>query len=285
MKRASRTGDPWSGNVAFPGGHRASTDADDAAAAVRECREEVGLDLDDSSSFQLLGRLDDRAVYARGRRRNDFVLCPFVYVQTTPITPRLTLQASEVAGVRWVPVADLSVANVDSFNVAMPFGLLPLVAALPGPVKSALGIATAFYPSVLLREKLELGRGGAEGLISGGTDLAARVASELATSAPTPSYDGQDNPSQSFVLWGLTLAAASDLLALVGRPRLNWPPIRFGSRLPDAFVAAICGVIELSEAVRGRRALVAVSTRHVAWATAFAAVPVAIVWAAVAGMR
>lgn len=45
IQRASRHGDPWSGDVAFPGGGRDIEDDDDLAAAVRETAEEVGLDL------------------------------------------------------------------------------------------------------------------------------------------------------------------------------------------------------------------------------------------------
>lgn len=45
IRRAERSGDPWSGQVAFPGGK--STEADRSAkdTAIREAREEVGIDL------------------------------------------------------------------------------------------------------------------------------------------------------------------------------------------------------------------------------------------------
>ena len=39
LRQASER-DPWSGQVGFPGGRRQASDADDYAAAVRECREE-----------------------------------------------------------------------------------------------------------------------------------------------------------------------------------------------------------------------------------------------------
>ena len=45
IRRAAREGDPWSGDMAFPGGRRQAEDEDDVATAIRETREEVGLEL------------------------------------------------------------------------------------------------------------------------------------------------------------------------------------------------------------------------------------------------
>ena len=51
IKRAERAGDPWSGQIAFPGG-KAQGDGETARmTAVRETIEEVGIDLDSSSEF------------------------------------------------------------------------------------------------------------------------------------------------------------------------------------------------------------------------------------------
>ena len=54
--RARHDGDPWSGNIAFPGGRVDRGDASPQAAAERETREELGLDL---NAGEYLGRLDD----------------------------------------------------------------------------------------------------------------------------------------------------------------------------------------------------------------------------------
>ena len=49
IRRAERTGDPWSGQVAFPGGKKQEGDLTARDTAVRETMEEVGIDLSRSS--------------------------------------------------------------------------------------------------------------------------------------------------------------------------------------------------------------------------------------------
>src|SRR5260221_3044496 len=56
IKRAERGDDPWSGQIALPGGRYAAGDSDLEATAVRETREETGVDL---SGAERLGALDD----------------------------------------------------------------------------------------------------------------------------------------------------------------------------------------------------------------------------------
>ncbi len=45
IKRQVREGDPWSGQIALPGGHREPSDASPLDTARREVKEEVGIDL------------------------------------------------------------------------------------------------------------------------------------------------------------------------------------------------------------------------------------------------
>jgi len=96
IERAQRLGDPWSGQMAFPGGRMGPADTDARAAAERETREEVGLDLRDA---EVLGRLDD--LQAGVRLVAPLVLSAFVYRIEAP--PSL-VPNHEVRAALWVPV-------------------------------------------------------------------------------------------------------------------------------------------------------------------------------------
>jgi 8-oxo-dGTP pyrophosphatase MutT (NUDIX family) len=99
IQRALRNGDPWSGDLAFPGGRLDPADADERAAAERETREEVGLDL---HRAHLLGRLDDLDASVR-----PMTVAGFVYAVTDSPRPPSTTASEEVEEAFWVPLADL----------------------------------------------------------------------------------------------------------------------------------------------------------------------------------
>ena len=100
--RSVKKGDPWSGHMAFPGGHQDDSDSSLKAAAERETMEEVGLDLVRHGSY--IGEID--WVQAKPRGRNlDMVVAPFVYELTEPVDQFTTNY--EVADVFWGSLSDM----------------------------------------------------------------------------------------------------------------------------------------------------------------------------------
>jgi 8-oxo-dGTP pyrophosphatase MutT (NUDIX family) len=98
IRRAEVERDPWSGHVAMPGGRMDDVDADLAATAIRETREETGIDL--GRAGRLLGALDD--IHPRTPALPPIVVRPFVAAVAgdTSVTP-----SHELAGYTWVPFA------------------------------------------------------------------------------------------------------------------------------------------------------------------------------------
>ena len=104
IRRAERAGDPWSGQVALPGGRHSATDTSLEDTAVRETLEEVGLDI--RANGTVLGALDD--LRPRTPALPPIIVRPFVCVVPEP--PPLELNY-EVAASRWIPVSELFSPN------------------------------------------------------------------------------------------------------------------------------------------------------------------------------
>jgi len=108
IRRAEHPQDPWSGQMAFPGGRREPEDADLRETARRETAEEIGVDL--GASAELLGRLDEVRAMARMQPLS-LVIAPYVFRLTQPAQVRLS---DEVRSVHWLPLDEMLHARTRS---------------------------------------------------------------------------------------------------------------------------------------------------------------------------
>jgi 8-oxo-dGTP pyrophosphatase MutT (NUDIX family) len=119
IKRAEHDRDPWSGHVALPGGREEPGDASLEATAVRETREEIGLDLERDG--RMLGALDDLSPRAAPV---PITVRPYVAVVDRDVTLVLS---DEVAAAFWVPVAALAAPGARRDSVVTVRGVERLV--------------------------------------------------------------------------------------------------------------------------------------------------------------
>ncbi len=96
LLRAQRDGDPWSGHISFPGGKIDASDASPLQTAIRETREETGLDL---ARAKYLCRLDDQATHLSKVHVAAFVF----YLENGSL---LSLN-HEIQRAYWIPLSDL----------------------------------------------------------------------------------------------------------------------------------------------------------------------------------
>ena len=102
IRRADFARDPWSGQMALPGGSLDPTDAGLLEAAVRETREETGLRLDPEGGP--VGRIE--TMRPLGPRLPVITIWPFVFRTDPSATARVA--SGEVASVHWFPVRALA---------------------------------------------------------------------------------------------------------------------------------------------------------------------------------
>ena len=100
IKRAKKTGDPWSGDMAFPGGHKEISDRSLAHTAMRETFEETGLQLDHE---ELIGSLSEQQAIPR-RHRTTLLIAPYVFSIKKDFN---FVPNNEVDEVVWVPLESM----------------------------------------------------------------------------------------------------------------------------------------------------------------------------------
>ncbi len=125
IRRAEHDGDPWSGDLAFPGGRLDPEDANAQAAAERESLEELSLDL---SGARRLGRISDVLGHAESIR-----VSAFVYgIEGDPkLVPNY-----EIAEAFWSPLAHSTSADrqeMRDFTYADVVSTLPTIRLLEDP--------------------------------------------------------------------------------------------------------------------------------------------------------
>jgi 8-oxo-dGTP pyrophosphatase MutT (NUDIX family) len=96
MVRAAREGDPWSGHISLPGGGYQRADRTLRATAIRETREEIGVEL---AAARCLGSLPALAPLSSGPQ--GMQVTPFLFVPALAIVPAL---GPEAVGTFWLPL-------------------------------------------------------------------------------------------------------------------------------------------------------------------------------------
>ncbi|MDX1635470.1 MAG: CoA pyrophosphatase [Marinobacter sp.] len=121
IQRARREGDPWSGDMAFPGGRMQPEDATPRAAAERETLEETGLDLARHGRFE--ARLSDLVTRHHSRWR-PMVVTPYVYCWQGPSAVAAN---HEVERVVWISIDHLAAReNQGKLSWRTPIGTFKL---------------------------------------------------------------------------------------------------------------------------------------------------------------
>ncbi|KAF2854949.1 nudix family hydrolase-like protein [Plenodomus tracheiphilus IPT5] len=210
IKRAARVGDKWNGHVALPGGKRDPEDENDEVTAAREALEEVGIDLSFEHAIAV-GNLPQRIVTTSWGKVPLMVLCPYIYLLTSPTYPAQRLQPTEVASSHWVPVRALLSPHLRTYEYADVSARL---------AKSELGIKRWFLQAMLSKMMFAAIRlvpansthcATIPDFIPDGDALAEGIVETIkeALGGPEARYKDRKPP---LLLWGLTLGVVSDFL-------------------------------------------------------------------------
>ena len=111
IQRAVREGDPWSGQIALPGGRWSAEDATLQDTAVRETLEETGIDL--GAHGIVLGTLDE--LRPRTPVLPSIIVTPFVAVAPSDLSVNISGELADAFWAPWSTFADP--AHIDRSTV------------------------------------------------------------------------------------------------------------------------------------------------------------------------
>lgn len=98
VKRIENPSDPWSGQMALPGGKREPKDKDLKETVMRETMEETGIKLDDCRFLGVLTAI-------RSEPKPEIKILPFVVLLEDE--PKLKLNKAELESFIWVPFEEV----------------------------------------------------------------------------------------------------------------------------------------------------------------------------------
>jgi len=107
IRRAERAGDPWSGHMAFPGGHQEPGDKDSLSTALRETQEEIGLDL---RQHEYIGQLDELPATIRTVRVG-ISITPHVFALRGEVSFRPNYEVAEIV---WGELGRMARGEIDA---------------------------------------------------------------------------------------------------------------------------------------------------------------------------
>ncbi len=143
IERARRVGDPWSGDLAFPGGRQSQADPSLLSTAIRETHEETGITLPLPNSAL---RLKDRLTKSHNTPQ-PMTITPFVFELDSPVPTQLNY---EVASVMWVSIHQLR--NTVRRKMRWKIGKLSVpVTYIPLGEKRLWGLTLSMVDELLLR--------------------------------------------------------------------------------------------------------------------------------------
>jgi 8-oxo-dGTP pyrophosphatase MutT (NUDIX family) len=183
IKRAVRQGDLWSGDVAWPGG-QVDIGESDYDAVRRECREEIGINLNNTERYIWLGRGSDLLVY---KGKHSMRIIPHIFIDTrsphasngADAEDEFVLQEMEVSHAWWVDITQMLSPESHRWRVYSLQRFMEISDYSWWSQKLILGLLRILHISTLKYPATFVGR-------------------------PDNGFEASSIPEEMFYLWGLT---------------------------------------------------------------------------------